>query len=108
MSLKWRALVAACVIAGGAMPLASCGLIKTQCASGIYDFVANPHGSKTPLLAAEQWAITNADITSAPLSGWKEMSSTATEYKLKSGDVTVTVTRVPDGTWMVRQYESCH
>lgn len=108
MRARWSALVAVSVIAVGALPLTSCGLITTRCVSGQYSIAQSAEGSATPLLAVEQWAIENTAVSSAPLSGWTEVSHDATTYTLKSGGTKVTVWQLPNGNWIVTSYQSCH
>jgi len=91
----------------------ACWPIPRSCTTGVYDLVAQAHGTTSPQLAIEAWLkTTSTPGTQLPLTGWHLKQGVNVDAQvqtviLQSGSTTATATRLPDHSWMVTTFTQC-
>jgi hypothetical protein len=79
--------------------------VTDECSGFAIDFAVDTHGQTTPLAAVEEFS--HQGIASVPGSGWRQVSTDDAGVRLRSGDATVHVMPLPDGTWVVDSGTTC-
>jgi len=79
---------------------------RSSCEGFSLSLASDRGGPASPVAAAE-WFAAHGRVGGLPPSGWREDGRDETGSLVRSGDVTLHVSRGPDGTWQVVSGSSC-